>query len=57
MFPSVLHMLVVVILVLLVFGAGRVPGIMENLARGINAFKRGLGDENKPSKKDDQMNG
>jgi sec-independent protein translocase protein TatA len=45
MYPSMMHILVVVLLVLVLFGSGRVPGIMENLAKGINSFKKGLKDE------------
>jgi sec-independent protein translocase protein TatA len=56
---SIAHLLVVLVVVLLLFGAGRVPGIAENLAKGINAFKRGLKDEMPENKKlppkDDQM--
>ena len=40
-----MHILVVVLLVLVLFGSGRVPAIMENLAKGINSFKKGLKDE------------
>lgn len=43
--PSLMHILVVVLLVLVLFGSGRVPAIMENLAKGINSFKKGLKDE------------
>lgn len=43
----------VIILVLLLFGAGRVPGIMENLAKGMKSFKQGLKDDEKSPKKID----
>lgn len=42
---SLPHLIVVLIVVLLLFGAGRVPGIAENLARGIKSFKKGLKDD------------
>lgn len=52
--PSLMHILVVVLLVLILFGSGRVPAIMENLAKGINSFKKGLKDEDDPKRlKDD----
>lgn len=41
------ELVLIFLVVLLLFGAGRVPGIMENLAKGVNAFKKGLKDENK----------
>lgn len=49
--PSLMHILVVVLLVLVLFGSGRVPAIMENLAKGINSFKKGLKDEDGDSSK------
>ena len=58
---SFMHILVVLLLVVVLFGAGRVPGIAENLAKGIKAFKKGLKEEDeaprKITKNDDQMNG
>lgn len=52
MSPGPLQLLIVIILVMLLFGAGRIPTIMENLAKGINSFKKGLrdGDENTQQK-------
>jgi len=53
---SVWHILVVLIVVLVVFGAGRLPTVMGDLGKGIRNFKAGLsGDEAKDKdKKDDQ---
>jgi sec-independent protein translocase protein TatA len=42
---SIWHILVVVIVVTLLFGAGRVPRVMEDVAKGIKAFKKGMKDE------------
>jgi sec-independent protein translocase protein TatA len=46
------ELLVILILALILFGTGRIPAIMEDVAKGIKAFKKGLsdiGDEvNKP---------
>lgn len=42
---SLPHLIVVLLLVLLLFGAGRVPNIAENLAKGIKSFKNGLKDD------------
>lgn len=39
------HLLLVAIVVLLLFGAGRFPRIMEDFGKGITSFKRGLKDE------------
>ena len=50
MAPGVMQILVVVVLIMLLFGAGRIPTIMENLAKGINSFKKGLKDEDTSEK-------
>ncbi len=50
MSPGPLQILIIILLVFILFGANRVPHIMENLAKGINSFKKGLkeGDPDKP---------
>jgi sec-independent protein translocase protein TatA len=35
----------IVIVILIVFGAGKLPSVMGDLAKGVNAFKRGLKDD------------
>lgn len=39
------HILVVVIAIFLLFGAGRLPRLMGDLAEGIKSFKKGMKDE------------
>lgn len=53
MAPGAMQIIVVILLVMLFFGAGRIPTIMENLAKGVNSFKKGLKDEPKAEKTDD----
>lgn len=49
---SIWHILVVVLVVFLLFGKGRVSGMMEDLARGIKSFKKGMADDDEtPPKK------
>jgi sec-independent protein translocase protein TatA len=48
---SIWHILVVVLVVFLLFGAGRVPKMMEDLAKGIKSFKKGLADDEVAVKK------
>lgn len=43
--PGALEIILIIVVILLIFGAGRVPGIMENVAKGIKGFKKGLKDE------------
>ncbi len=45
MAPGPLQIILIILAILLLFGAKRVPGIMENLAKGITSFKKGLKDE------------
>ena len=42
MAPGPMQIAIVVLLILVVFGASRVPGIAETLAKGIKSFKKGL---------------
>lgn len=51
-----LELFLIVLVILLLFGAGRVPGIMENIAKGVKSFKQGLKDDDTPKveKKDKQ---
>jgi sec-independent protein translocase protein TatA len=43
---SLTHWLVVLAIVLILFGAGRIPGAMGDLARGIRAFRTGMREDN-----------
>ena len=45
MFSGHWELLLIILLVLLVFGAKRIPSMMENMAKGIQSFKRGLKDD------------
>lgn len=42
---SLSHILLVLVIILIVFGAGKLPKVMGDLAKGLKAFKQGLGDE------------
>ena len=39
------QVLIVAVLVFLLFGAGRLPRVMEDIAKGIKGFKKGLNDD------------
>lgn len=47
---SVGHLALLLVIVLVVFGAGKLPQIMGDLARGAKAFKDGLKDGEKPDR-------
>jgi len=42
---SVWHVLVVLVVVLILFGAGKLPQVMGDLAKGIKNFKAGMADD------------
>lgn len=44
---SVWHVVVVLVVVLILFGAGKLPQVMGDVAKGIKNFKAGLSDDDK----------
>ena len=52
---SVWHWLIVLVVVLILFGGGgKIPKLMRDMGKGINAFKKGLKEESKdPEEADD----
>lgn len=42
---SIWHILVVAIVVIVLFGRGKISGVMEEIGKGIKGFKRGLNDD------------
>jgi sec-independent protein translocase protein TatA len=54
-----LELIVVLVIILLVFGVGRISKVAGELGKGIRAFKEGLSgedEEGKESPEDDQQN-
>ena len=47
---SLWHWLVVIILVLLLFGRGRISDMMGDIGKGLKSFKEGMSDEDEPRK-------
>lgn len=45
---SLTHWLVVILVVVLLFGRGRISDLMGDFAKGINSFKKGLSDNDAP---------
>ena len=59
MFPGFWQIAIVVVLVVLLFGRGKISSLMGDVAKGIKSFKKGLSDEtpiDKEEKTDDQEN-
>lgn len=47
---SIWHWILVALIIMLLFGRGRISEMMGDLAKGINAFKKGLNeDDTKPA--------
>ena len=42
------HWLIVIAVVVVLFGAGRIPNLMSDMAKGIKAFRSGMKDESEP---------
>lgn len=42
---SIWHWLIVLAVVLLLFGRGKIPELMGDVAKGIKNFKKGMGDD------------
>jgi sec-independent protein translocase protein TatA len=50
MSPSIWQILIVVLLVVLLFGRGKISALMGDMAKGIKAFKTGLAEDDDPKK-------
>lgn len=48
------HILIVLFVVLVVFGAGKLPQVMGDLGKGIRSFKEGMSAEDKAAEKNDK---
>ena len=48
-FGSIWHWVIVLIVVLVLFGRGRVSEIMGDFGKGIKSFKQGLNEDDKPA--------
>lgn len=47
MSPSIWQILLVVVLIVVLFGRGKISALMGDVAKGIGAFKRGMRDADK----------
>ncbi len=46
---SIWHWLIVIVVVLLLFGRGKISDLMGDVASGIKAFKKGMAEDDKPA--------
>ena len=42
---SIWHWIIVLVIVLLLFGRGKIPDLMGDVAKGIKSFRKGLSDD------------
>lgn len=56
---SLMHWVIVLLVVMLLFGGGRISGLMGDVAKGIKSFKRGMEDDDdvKPAKPASRLEG
>ncbi|WP_454916915.1 twin-arginine translocase TatA/TatE family subunit [Xanthobacter sediminis] len=47
---SIWHWIVVLAVVLLLFGRGKISDLMGDVAKGIKSFKKGMADDDEPAK-------
>lgn len=52
---SIWHWIVVIAVVLLLFGRGKISDLMGDVAQGIKAFKKGMSEDDKTAEKDEPM--
>ena len=45
MAPSIWQIAIVVVLLVLLFGRGKISALMGDVAKGIKSFKKGMGDD------------
>jgi sec-independent protein translocase protein TatA len=48
---SIWHWLIVLVVVLLLFGRGKIPELMGDMAKGIKSFKKGMSEEDEADAK------
>jgi sec-independent protein translocase protein TatA len=54
---SIWHWIIVLIIVLLLFGKGKIPSLMADMAKGIKSFKKNMSDDdNSDSPSQDNQN-
>ena len=51
---SIWHWMIVLVVVLLLFGRGKIPELMGDMAKGIKSFKRGMADDDTVTTADDR---
>jgi sec-independent protein translocase protein TatA len=53
---SIWHWLVVIVVIMLLFGRGKISELMGDVAKGVKSFKKGLSDDDEPETKPIESN-
>ncbi len=54
---SVSHLLIILLIVLVLFGAGKLPQVMSELGKGIKSFRQGMKNEAHEDEKPKKIKG
>ena len=46
MLPGPTELIIILVIVLVIFGAGKLPKVMGDMGRGVRSFKKAMDDEN-----------
>ena len=49
---SIWHWIIVLIIVIFLFGKGKIPSLMADMAKGIKSFKSNMAEDEKPANPD-----
>lgn len=50
------QVILILLIILIIFGAGKLPKVMEDLGRGVSALKRGINEEENVNDKNNKKN-
>jgi sec-independent protein translocase protein TatA len=53
---SISHLIVVLVIILVIFGAGKLPNVMGDIGKGIKNFRKSIKDESDETKKINDQN-
>jgi sec-independent protein translocase protein TatA len=43
------ELIIILVIVLVIFGAGKLPKVMKDVGKGVKSFKEAMGEEDKPA--------
>ena len=56
MTPSIWQLLIVLVIVIILIGRGKIPQLIDEMAKGIKSFKKGMSDDDKKEDKNIENN-